>query len=61
MDDIVLPKNVNVPLCQCSKCDRYFYPKIDNITGQVIMPKYCPYKECHSINWNRPKKHYFLN
>lgn len=56
-----LPLQVIVSKHRCSKCNRNFYPKIDNDTGKVIIPKYCPYKDCHSINWNRPAKHYFID
>lgn len=56
-----LPKIVQVELLHCSKCDRFFYPKIENHTGIVIIPKYCAYHDCHSPNWNKGKHHYFLN
>lgn len=56
----VLPKIVQVELLHCSKCDRYFYPKISNVTGMVIIPKYCAYHDCHSPNWNKGKYHYVI-
>lgn len=54
------PLIVQVERKHCNKCDRFFYPKIDYNTGTVIPPKYCGYRDCHNINWNKPKKHYFL-
>ncbi len=38
----------------CNKCKRYFWPRIDDITNEIIKPKVCRYQDCKSPSWDDP-------
>jgi len=40
----------------CNHCKKEFWPKIDDITDEVIKPKVCRYQECKSPTWDKKRK-----
>jgi len=35
----------------CNKCQRSFWPHLNDITNEMISPKVCRYQDCKSPTW----------
>ena len=59
MDEIE-PIEITVKKQTCTRCKFSFWPKIDDETNEIILPKTCRNQECNSPYWNVEKTR-FLN
>lgn len=39
----------------CTRCGKQFWPKVDDSTDEIILPKTCRNQECNSPYWNVEK------
>jgi len=44
---------------KCTRCGKQFWPKIDDETNELILPKTCRGQTCKSPYWNVKKIRYF--
>jgi hypothetical protein len=45
-------KTKTVTKQKCTRCSRVFWPKIDDETDEIVLPKTCSNKKCNSPYWN---------
>lgn len=48
-------KKITVEKRKCTRCDYEFWPKIDDKTDELILPKTCRNQECNSPYWDVEK------
>ncbi len=41
--------------CKCTRCGKEFWPKIDDETNEIVLPKNCRKQSCKSPYWNVEK------
>ena len=39
----------------CTRCGKSFWPKIDDETDEIILPKTCRNQSCNSPYWDKEK------
>lgn len=49
------PIEITVKKQTCTRCSKSFWPKIDDKTDEIILPKTCRNQECNSPYWNVEK------
>jgi len=45
----------------CTRCSKSFWPKVDDTTDEIILPKTCRNQECNSPYWNVEKTRFLTS
>lgn len=48
-------KKITIEKQLCTRCGKKFWPKVDDETDEIILPKTCRNQECNSPYWMTEK------